>query len=136
MTSLDTGKVFLLLGSLSAAFGVGAGAFGAHGLKAALSPDLLATYETAVRYQMYHAFGMIAAGVLWARAPHRLLRAAGWCFVAGTLFFSGSLYGLVLSGMQWLGAITPFGGVAFIVGWLFIGLWAFTRATSSEHQRP
>lgn len=136
MTALDTGKVFLLLGSLSAAFGVGAGAFGAHGLKAALSPDLLATYETAVRYQMYHAFGMIAAGLLWAHVPHRLLRAAGWCFVAGTLFFSGSLYALVLSGIRWLGAITPFGGVAFIVGWLLMGLSAFARAQSSEHQRP
>jgi uncharacterized membrane protein YgdD (TMEM256/DUF423 family) len=130
MASLRNGKFFLVLGSLSSALGVGAGAFGAHGLKEVLSPDVLSTYETAVRYQMYHAFGMIAAGLLWAIAPHRFLSAAGWCFVAGTVLFSGSLYGLVLSGMRWLGAITPFGGVAFIAGWVLMGLAVFKFAKS------
>jgi uncharacterized membrane protein YgdD (TMEM256/DUF423 family) len=122
-------QTFIVLGCISAALGVAAGAFGAHGLKAMLSPDMLDVYETAVRYQMYHAFGLIAAG--WASAPTFNIRsrAAGWCFVAGTVFFSGSLYGLSLSGLRWLGAITPLGGVAFIAGWLLLA-FSFVRGST------
>ncbi len=97
------------------------GAFGAHGLKNILTSEMLAVFETAVRYQMYHAFAMIAVGLAASRAqegqrsgftlPFRL-------FAAGTVFFSGSLYLLCLSGLTWLGAITPAGGVCFILGWL------------------
>jgi uncharacterized membrane protein YgdD (TMEM256/DUF423 family) len=120
-------QLFLLLGFLSAALGVAAGAFGAHGLKAILTPDMLAVYETAVRYQMYHAFGLIAVGVLLWIAQRPLLDVAGWCFVAGTVFFSGSLYGLVLLGVRWLGAVTPLGGIAFIFGWLLMAFAVFRK---------
>ena len=108
------------IGALSAAIAVAAGAFGAHGLRSLLSSDMLAIYETAVRYQMYHAFGLLAAG--WAVTAGNVRRAkiAGWCFIAGTVCFSGSLYVLTFSGLRWLGAITPFGGVLFIAGWIYL----------------
>ncbi len=129
MNSARNATLFSVLGSVSAAFGVAAGAFGAHGLKSVLSQDMLAVYETAVRYQMYHAFGMIAVGVLSRGTVNLPLAASGWCFVLGTVFFSGSLYALALSGIRWLGAITPLGGIAFIVGWLLLG-WAVLRKIS------
>lgn len=108
---------FLLLGALSAFAAVAAGAFGAHALREHLSPELLAVYETGARYQMYHAFGLIAVALVSAEAPQRLTAAAGWCFVWGTLLFSGSLYLLALTGITWLGAVTPLGGVLFLAGW-------------------
>jgi uncharacterized membrane protein YgdD (TMEM256/DUF423 family) len=110
-------RTFFALGSLSAGIAVAAGAFGAHALRARLSPADLATFETGARYQMYHALALLA--VAWAvqQWPGALPRAAGWLFVAGTVIFSGSLYTLVLSGQRWLGAVTPIGGVAFLAGW-------------------
>jgi len=117
---------FLALGALSAAVAVALGAFGAHALRARLSPDLLATFEVGVRYQMYHALALLAAAWAMGRWPGQPLLLAGWCFVAGTLLFSGSLYLLVLTGHRWLGAVTPLGGGAFIAGWLLLawGAWA------------
>ncbi|MBI5471162.1 MAG: DUF423 domain-containing protein [Ignavibacteriae bacterium] len=110
-------QYLVALGSLLAALGVAAGAFGAHALKQSLSPDMLAVYETAVRYQIYHAFGLIVAGLV----PHNAQsRAAGWCFAAGILLFSGSLYLLTLTGVRSFGMITPLGGLAFIAGWLLL----------------
>jgi uncharacterized membrane protein YgdD (TMEM256/DUF423 family) len=105
--------------------GVALGAFAAHGLKAKLAPDLLAVFETAVRYQMYHVFALCAAAWAWARWQNRIFAVAGWLFVAGIVIFSGSLYLFALSGMRWLGAITPFGGVALLTGWLCltVGAW-------------
>ena len=103
---------------------VAAGAFGAHGLRARLSPESLAIFETAARYQMYHALGLIAAGWAAARWPGALPHWAGWLFLAGTVLFSGSLYALALTGTRWLGAITPLGGVAFLAGWLCLALSA------------
>ncbi|HEX6183482.1 MAG TPA: DUF423 domain-containing protein [Pyrinomonadaceae bacterium] len=111
-------RVFYLIGAVSAFVGVAAGAFGAHGLKERLSADMLAVFETGVRYQMYHALALFAAGWAAARWPGGLTSAAGWLFVAGTLIFSGSLYLLTLTGQRWLGAITPIGGLAFLAGWL------------------
>ena len=111
-------RTFFLLGALSAFVGVAAGAFGAHGLKERLSADMLAVFETGVRYQMYHAFALVAAAWAAARWPGALTNASGWLFVAGTLVFSGSLYALSLTGQRWLGAITPLGGLAFLAGWL------------------
>ena len=110
-------RTFFALGSLLAGIAVAAGAFGAHALRARLSPADLATFETGARYQMYHALALLA--VAWAvqQWPGPLPRAAGWLFVAGIVVFSGSLYTLVLTGHRWLGAVTPLGGVAFIVGW-------------------
>jgi len=118
-------RVFLVLGSLSGLIAVAAGAFGAHTLRDRLSADLLTTFETGVRYQMYHALALLAVAWAATRWPGVLTSVAGWLFVAGTLIFSGSLYALSLSGVRWLGAITPLGGVAFIVGWLCLALAAW-----------
>ena len=111
-------RLFFLIGAASAFVGVAAGAFGAHGLKDRLSPDMLAIFEVGVRYQMYHAFALIAAAWAQARWPGSLATASGWLFVAGTIIFSGSLYLLSLTGQRWLGAVTPVGGLAFLAGWL------------------
>jgi len=117
-------KTFLLLGALSGFVSVAAGAFGAHALKARLGPELLAVFETGARYQLYHALALVAAGWASARFPGGAASAAGWLFLAGTLLFSGSLYALALSGVRWLGAVTPLGGVAFLAGWLCLALAA------------
>lgn len=109
--------------------GVALGAFGAHGLKGVLTPDMLANFETGVRYHMYHVFAMIAAAFMLSRAPDSgLAAAAGWLFLAGTVVFSGSLYLMAFTGMRWLGAITPIGGVALIAGWVCLGLAALRAA--------
>jgi len=112
------GRLFFILGAVSALFGVAAGAFGAHVLKGRLGAELLSVFETGVRYQMYHAFGLIA--VAWAQVkwPSRLFVAGGWCFILGTVLFSGSLYLLSWTGLRWLGAVTPLGGTAFLAGWV------------------
>lgn len=117
-------RLFFGLGAGSALLSVGAGAFGAHALRARLAPDLLAVFETAARYQMYHALGLIAVAWAVTRWPGALAIWAGWLFVAGTLLFSGSLYLLALSGVRWLGAITPLGGLAFLAGWACLVLAA------------
>ena len=113
-------RLFFALGALSAFVSVAAGAFGAHALKARLAPDLLVIFETGARYEMYHALALVA--VAWAaqRWPGPATSAAGWLFVAGTLLFSGSLYALALSGVRAIGAVTPFGGVAFLAGWALL----------------
>ena len=120
-------RTFLVLGALSGAIAVAAGAFGAHALKARLSPDLLAVFETGARYQMFHALGLVAAAWAAARFPGGAASAAGWLFLAGTVLFCGSLYVLALSGVRWLGAVTPLGGVAFIAGWIALA-WTAWRA--------
>lgn len=118
-------RTFAVLGALLAGLAVAAGAFGAHGLKARLAPDLLEVFETAARYQMYHALGLLAVAWAAARWPQPAVTAAGWCFVAGIVVFCGSLYVLSLTGTRWLGAITPLGGLAFMVGWLALALAAW-----------
>jgi uncharacterized membrane protein YgdD (TMEM256/DUF423 family) len=122
-------RLFFTLGSLSAFIGVALGAFAAHGLKGCLAPEMLATFETGVRYQMYHALALLAVAWAYSRWPAAMVIAAGWLFVAGMLLFSGSLYALTLSGARWLGAITPLGGLAFLLGWLCLawGAWSATR---------
>jgi uncharacterized membrane protein YgdD (TMEM256/DUF423 family) len=109
---------------------VALGAFAAHGLKANLSPDLLAAFETGVRYQMYHVFALVAAAWGWARWQTPAFVLAGWLFVAGMVVFSGSLYLLALTGTRWLGAITPLGGLAFLTGWLCLTWGAATKMRS------
>jgi uncharacterized membrane protein YgdD (TMEM256/DUF423 family) len=111
-------RTFMILGSVSAMIAVAAGAFGAHALRERLSPSLLAVFETGARYQMYHALALLA--VAWAadRWGGTLIAWSGWLFVIGTVVFAGSLYALALTGQRWLGAVTPFGGVAFLAGWL------------------
>ena len=116
-------RVFVALGSLSAFLGVALGAFAAHALKSRLDAGLLATFETGVRYQMYHAFALLAVGLAYPKWPGATLAAAGWLFLAGTVIFSGSLYVLSLTGSRWLGAIAPFGGLTLLAGWLCLA-WA------------
>lgn len=113
-------RTFVVLGAVSALLAVAAGAFGAHGLRGRLTPDMLAVFETAARYQMYHALGLVAAAWAVTRWPGSAAGAAGWCFVGGTVIFSGSLYLLSLTGLRWLGAVTPLGGLAFMLGWLLL----------------
>jgi uncharacterized membrane protein YgdD (TMEM256/DUF423 family) len=117
-------RTFLLVGALAGFTGVALGAFGAHALRAHLSPDMLATFETGVRYQMYHALAVIAIGLIAARMGGWLIVAAGWLFAAGIVLFSGSLYLLALTGITALGVITPIGGVAFLLGWACLALAA------------
>jgi uncharacterized membrane protein YgdD (TMEM256/DUF423 family) len=113
-----SGTTWLRLGAILGGLAVAAGAFAAHGLEGRLSERGLALFETAARYQMYHALAMVAVGLLAGSArPGRALGVAGWSFSLGILLFSGSLYALALSGVRWLGAITPIGGVLFLVGW-------------------
>jgi uncharacterized membrane protein YgdD (TMEM256/DUF423 family) len=116
-------KLFLLLGALAGAAGVLLGAFGAHALKARLTPELLATWQTAVQYHFWHALALVAVGLVALHLPaSAALKWAGWLMLAGIVLFSGSLYVLALSGVRWLGAVTPFGGTAWIVAWLLLAL--------------
>jgi uncharacterized membrane protein YgdD (TMEM256/DUF423 family) len=117
-------RTFLLVGAVAAFLGVGLGAFGAHGLRARISPEMLAVFETAVRYQMYHALALVLTSVLMSRMGGWLAVTAGWCFIAGIALFSGSLYALALTGVTVLGAITPLGGLAFLAGWACLSLAA------------
>jgi uncharacterized membrane protein YgdD (TMEM256/DUF423 family) len=109
------------VGCVSAGLGVAAGAFGAHMLKTLLEPPMLAVYDTAIRYQMYHAFGLILSGFGVHLGRDRGMAKAGWLFAAGTVLFCGSLYGVSLLGIRWLGAVTPVGGALFIAGWGVLG---------------
>ena len=116
-------RLFLIIGSVSGGLAVLLGAFGAHALKARMTPEQLATFETGVRYHMYHALALFAVAFAISRSPEGALAAiAGWLFVAGTILFSGSLYLLAVTGVRWLGVVTPFGGLAFIAGWVCLAL--------------
>jgi uncharacterized membrane protein YgdD (TMEM256/DUF423 family) len=121
-------RLFFVIGAVSGALGVAAGAFGAHTLKMRLSPDMLAVFETGVRYHLIHALALLAVAWAGTRWKSWAVVAAGWLFVAGIVLFSGSLYALSLSGVRALGAITPLGGVAFIVGWLLLAWGAWVGA--------
>jgi uncharacterized membrane protein YgdD (TMEM256/DUF423 family) len=125
-------RMFFALGALSAGLAVAAGAFGAHALRARLSVADLAIYETAARYQMYHALALFGVSVLVPRVHGTVLpAAAAWLFVAGTLVFSGSLYVLALTGNRRIGAATPIGGLAFLMGWLLLVVIALQVLTVS-----
>jgi uncharacterized membrane protein YgdD (TMEM256/DUF423 family) len=119
---IATGR-FFSIGAASALIAVAAGAFGAHALRSRLEPASLAIFETGARYQMYHALGLIAVAFAVSQWPAaRSAVWAGWLFVAGTILFSGSLYLLALTGVRWLGAVTPLGGLAFMLGWICLAV--------------
>ena len=120
-------RVFFGLGSVLALLSVAAGAFGAHSLRGRLTPEALGSFEVGARYHMYHALALLAVAWAGTRWPGGAVTAAGWLFLAGTVVFSGSLYLLSLTGQRWLGAITPFGGVAFLLGWLMLA-WNVWKA--------
>ena len=116
-------KTFLLIGALAMVLAVGLGAFGAHGLKSKLTQEMLDIFETGVRYHFYHAIGLLIVGLLANYIPDSsLLQWSGWLMIAGILIFSGSLYVLATSGIRWLGAITPIGGVCFIASWILMAI--------------
>lgn len=116
-------KIWLMLGSVGMLLAVVMGAFGAHGLKKTLAPDLMAIFETAVHYHIYHALGLLIVGMLALHLPATAyLRWSGILMTGGLLLFSGSLYALSLSGHRWLGAITPIGGIAFVAAWLLLAV--------------
>jgi len=115
--------LFFVLGALSGSLAVALGAFGAHALRDRLTPQMLQVFDTGQRYHMFHALALLAVAWASTRWPVGPVAAAGWLFVVGTVLFSGSLYALAVTGQRWLGAITPLGGVAFILGWLALA-WA------------
>ena len=110
-------KTFLLVGAVAAFLAVTLGAFGAHGLRARLSPEMMAVFQTGVQYHMYHALALILVSGIMGRMSGWLISTAGWCFAAGIVLFSGSLYALAMTGVTILGAITPIGGLLFLIGW-------------------
>ena len=122
-------KLFLILGSINAATAVSMGAFGAHSLKTKISEDMLSVFQTAVQYHFYHSLGLMIIGVLTISIkPEKYLGVAGWMMFIGITLFSGSLYILSTTATRWVGIITPFGGIAFIVSWVFIAvaLWKWS----------
>jgi uncharacterized membrane protein YgdD (TMEM256/DUF423 family) len=131
-SSSAASRRFLLLGALAGFLAVALGAFGAHGLKRILDADLLVIFETGVRYHFHHTLALLAVGLLAREGVGRALHTAGWAFVAGIVVFSGSLYALALTGERWLGAITPIGGVAFLVGWGALGVAAWQRTRTGK----
>ncbi len=119
-------KLFLTIGSVAMALAVALGAFGAHGLKSRLSEEMLSIFETGVQYHFYHAIGLLIIGLVAQYLPDSsLLKWSGWLMVGGILIFSGSLYILATTGIRWLGAITPIGGLCFIASWILaaISIW-------------
>ena len=117
-----------MAGALSAFMAVSMGAFGAHGLSRKLSAESLDVFEIGARYQMYHAIAMVIVGVSLERWSRAEFAVGGWCFLIGSVIFSGSLYALSLTGVRWLGAITPIGGVGFLLGWLSLAWGAWRSA--------
>jgi uncharacterized membrane protein YgdD (TMEM256/DUF423 family) len=120
----------LAAGALNAAAAVGAGAFAAHGLRERLEPRALEIFETGARYHMYHALGMILCAIIAATGGVSGARTAGWILQSGIVVFSGSLYALALSDVRALGAITPIGGLAFLVGWVWLAIAALRHSAS------
>jgi uncharacterized membrane protein YgdD (TMEM256/DUF423 family) len=118
---------FAAAGAVLGLLGVAAGAFAAHALRSRLGAESLATFETAVRYQLYHAVALLAVALAYDRWPGAPLAWAGWLFIAGVAVFSGSLYLLVITGARWWGAVTPLGGLAFLAGWALLA-WGVLRA--------
>ena len=126
-------KLFLVLGSINAATAVTMGAFGAHSLKTKISEDMLSLFQTAVQYHFYHSLGLLIVGLLTIYfKPEKYLKISGWMMFIGIILFSGSLYILSTTNTRWLGMITPFGGIAFIISWVYIAV-AVWKWSSSHH---
>ncbi|HWL29934.1 MAG TPA: DUF423 domain-containing protein [Burkholderiaceae bacterium] len=123
-----TDRQLVIAAALTLLVGVAAGAFGAHAMRDRLAPDMMAVWQTAVLYQLVHGLGMLAIAALGSRMPSPLLTTSGTLMLAGVVIFSGSLYVLSATGIKWLGAITPLGGLAFIVAWAMVALAAYRSA--------
>jgi uncharacterized membrane protein YgdD (TMEM256/DUF423 family) len=122
-------KLFLLFGCVVTGSGVALGAFGAHGLRKTLSPEMMSVYQTGVLYQLVHGVALLAVGLALRQYGGSLLAGAGWALLLGTVLFSGSLYVLSISSIRYIGIVTPLGGVAFIVGWALF-FFAILRSSS------
>lgn len=120
---MSLAQLALLIGAAYGFTGVALGAFGAHALRSRLTPEMLTVWKTAVDYQFYHALALLLVGLIATQRPSIAITNAGICFALGVLIFSGSLYALALSGVRWLGAITPIGGLLFLIGWALV-FWA------------
>ncbi|MGK0440240.1 MAG: uncharacterized membrane protein YgdD (TMEM256/DUF423 family) [Pseudohongiellaceae bacterium] len=121
-------KTFLIIAALNGFLAVALGAFGAHALKNKSPPDLMAVYQTAVQYHFYHVLALMLTAMLLMQWPDaRWLKISGYSFTVGLIIFCGSLYVLAFSGIRWLGAITPIGGVAFMIGWLALAMGLFLQ---------
>jgi len=120
-------RTFILLGSFFSFLAVALGAFGAHALKQKLTPDMLQVFETGVRYQMYHSLALFVVAWMIHSMSINAAAASGWWFTAGIVLFSGSLYALALSGITWLGAITPLGGLSLLIGWIMLA-WSVWKS--------
>ena len=125
----NMGKTVITVASLLLALAVSTGAFGAHALKTHLSADMLQTWKTGVDYHFYHALGLLLVGVLAISMPSVYLKWSAILLTSGIVLFSGSLYVLAVSGIKWLGAITPLGGIGFIAGWIFLGIAVWKNVT-------
>ncbi len=120
-------KIYLLIAAVNGFLAVALGAFGAHGLKQKLTVDMLAVYQTGVQYHFYHTLALFGVALLMLQLPQSaVLRWSALSFTAGIIVFSGSLYVLAISGVRWLGAITPLGGVAFLIGWILLAVAAWS----------
>lgn len=127
-------SIFLFLGALSALIGVGMGAFGAHGLKAILAPEMMVVYQTGVTYQMWHSLALIGIAIIrHQNTSSKLLTWAGWLMFSGIILFSGSLYLLALTQSSALGRITPIGGVSFLTAWLLISIYSTQKQQSKRY---
>ena len=117
-------KIFLLFGCALTGSGVALGAFGAHGLRKSLSPEMMSVYQTGVLYQLVHGVALLVVGLVARHYGGSLIVSAGWALLLGTVLFSGSLYVLSVSSIRYIGLLTPLGGLAFIIGWtlLFVGI--------------
>jgi uncharacterized membrane protein YgdD (TMEM256/DUF423 family) len=123
-------RMFAALAGVSGFLAVAMGAFGAHAVRARITPELMAVYERGAQYHLFHTLALLGVALLAARGASSLLKLSGWMFVAGIVIFSGSLYALALSGQRWLGMITPFGGVSFLLGWLLLAFGALQQDRS------
>lgn len=123
---MSSDRLFFAIGSTFAGIAVAAGAFGAHGLEGRIEPRMLEVFNTAAKYQMFHALALLAIAWAVTRWPNARLEIGGWLLTAGTLVFSGSLYLMVLTNARWLGAVTPVGGVLMIAGWAVLA-WRIAR---------
>lgn len=122
-------NIWLMIGAIGAALAVSTGAFGAHILEPIVSESVFITYQKAVRYQMYHSIGLIIVALISSQTPTKAVNIAGWCLLIGMITFSGSLYLIVFTGFSWLGAITPIGGVLFVIGWISLAFSGFRDKT-------
>lgn len=122
MSLSKTSRNLIIIGAISGFLSISFGAFGAHAIKQWMSADLMAIYQTAVSYQIYHSLGLILIALVYQQQQHKLIKIAGWVMLAGIIIFSGSLYTLSLTDTRWLGAITPIGGTLLLFAWLLLGL--------------